>query len=70
MTDQQIPTDTLVLLRNLLSSQTLNVGADDFPETALRVVAALGDLDTEIRARTSESWPTDAAGNLQTPVLP
>lgn len=62
--------DTLVLLRNLLTSQVLNVGAADFPETALRVVAALGDLDTEIRVRTSEPWPTDAAGHPVTPLLP
>jgi hypothetical protein len=49
-----IPIETLILLRNLLRGQTLNVGADDFAETALQVVAALGDLDAEIRARASD----------------
>ncbi|MBA2559632.1 MAG: hypothetical protein H0V07_07020 [Propionibacteriales bacterium] len=39
---------TLLLLRDLLHRQQLQVGADDFRDTALQVIDALDDLDAAI----------------------
>lgn len=39
---------TLLLLRDLLHRQQLQVGADDFRDTTLRVLDALDDLDAAI----------------------
>ena len=40
--------ETLVFLRNLLASQQISVGADDFLETTQMVTAALKELDEAI----------------------
>lgn len=40
--------ETLVLLRNMLSGVTLQVGADDFAATAAAAVKALTQLDAAI----------------------
>ncbi len=40
--------ETLRLLRDLLAAQTLNVGAEDFPDVARRVTAALAELDAAL----------------------
>lgn len=40
--------DTLLLLRQVLATQTLTVGADDFTAVAERVLVALRELDEAI----------------------
>lgn len=42
--------ETLLLLRELLCAQQLNVGAPDFPDVARRVLAALAELDAALAA--------------------
>ena len=46
---------TLHLLRDLLGGVTLHVGADDFPDVAPRVLAALAELDAAIADTTDRA---------------
>jgi hypothetical protein len=41
--------ETLTLLRNILVSQQLNVGADDFLATAQAAAKALAELDAALK---------------------
>lgn len=41
--------ETLLLLRQILASQSLSVGADDFRPVARQVLSALDELDEAIR---------------------
>ena len=56
--------ETLVLLRNLLAGQMLNIGAADFPETAHAVTVALSELDTAIREAPTSPWTEGASSVL------
>lgn len=42
--------DTLILLRDLLARQTVEVGAPDFEAVSARAARALRELDEAIRA--------------------
>lgn len=41
--------ETLRLLQRLLCGQQLTVGAPDFPETALAVIRALGEIEEAVQ---------------------
>lgn len=46
---QPLSVETLTLLRSLLASQQLQVGAPNFPEMAQAVLTALAELDTALQ---------------------
>ena len=56
--------ETLLLLQHLLENQQLNVGADDFDETVIAVLAAKAELRQAIETAAGNATPTDglAAG--------
>jgi hypothetical protein len=49
--------DTLIVLREILYSHTLNIGSPDFQETTTRILAAYADLNAAIVVATTEPWP-------------
>lgn len=49
--DRHMTRDTLLFLRDLLTRQTLQVGADDFRPVANQVLAALDELDQELNPK-------------------
>jgi hypothetical protein len=52
---------TLYLLRDLLATQTLHVGAPDFPDTARAVLAARDELDAAIATSSGQEGQPCAA---------
>lgn len=49
--------ETLLLLRQMLGNQTLQVGVEDFPATARAVLAALEELDAELGEQVGQTAP-------------